>query len=490
MSPTQPLTFLGAAELALEHFDRPCTPDKLTEWALANNLITTAGRTPVATMEAQMASSIKRHGDASPFVRTAPRTYALRRWVAEGKVSLPPAQPDDIRIVFYPDYDEVRLVLPVLAGLPRAQVTGLRAAMWEHRGTTADNVDWTDPDTWIPARLSGDNREVALRIWKQTRRRVNPRHMAGHWLLASGYELVADGPKDVLVVTDRGREFLAHPEGAAVRELDQREGLLALLALVAEQGAAARRTLLEPWMEHARRVSRIRAESTARSFLYYRLRNLVARGYVARLGQKYEITPTGLSWLKESTFAEVESTAPDETRRLWDLAKEQRDAVRSALREQLSSMQPYAFEGLVGRLLQEMGYTDVEVTSPSGDKGVDVLGTIALGITEVREVIQVKRQQGNVRRQVLDMLRGSLHRFKAVKGTIITLGNFAQGARDAAFELGAAPITLIDGDKLLDLLIDNSIGVRTKTLELLELDTASLQLSQAESGMEDDAVDS
>jgi restriction endonuclease Mrr len=49
------------------------------------------------------------------------------------------------------------------------------------------------------------------------------------------------------------------------------------------------------------------------------------------------------------------------------------------------------------------------------------------------------------------------------------------GARQAAFEPGAAPITLIDGEKLLDLLIQHGIGVRTKTIELLELDAVALE---------------
>lgn len=165
-----------------------------------------------------------------------------------------------------------------------------------------------------------------------------------------------------------------------------------------------------------------------------------------------------------------------------DLVQAQRDAVRTALREKLATMEPYAFEQLVGRLLEEMDYTDVEVTARSGDRGVDVVGRIALGITEVREVIQVKRQQGNVQRPVLDMLRGSLHRFGAVKGTIISLGGFARGAQNAAFEPGAAPITLIDGEKLLDLLIENGIGVRTKTVEMLELDLTDLAPSAEADG--------
>lgn len=475
MTPTTPpLTFRAAAERILAEAGAPLAATAITERALAASLIATGGKTPAATMESQLATSIQQQGDASSFVRVAPRTYGLRRWVVEGRLTVPPSGSEDVRIVFYPEYDDLRTVLPVLAGMTRTQVNGLRAAIWEHRGTFAENTDWTDPDRWIPERLSGDHRDAALRIWTHTKKRINPRHMAGHWLLASGYELLDDGADGRLIVTPRGRDFADHQEGAAVRELDEREGLLAILALLAEQGPSAPAALLAPWLEYLRRVSRIRAESSARSFLYYRLRNLLARGYAVRTGQKYELTAAGLAWLKASGFAEEETVAPDETRKVWDLAQAQRAAVRKALREHLSAMDPYAFEQLIGRLLETMGYTDVEVTTPSGDKGVDVVGRITLGITEVREVVQVKRHQGNVQRPVLDMLRGSLHRFGAVKGTIITLGGVAKGARDAAFDPGVAPITLIDGEKLLDLLIANRVGVRTKTVELLELDTASL----------------
>jgi restriction system protein len=41
--------------------------------------------------------------------------------------------------------------------------------------------------------------------------------------------------------------------------------------------------------------------------------------------------------------------------------------------------------------------------------------------------------------------------------------------------LGRNPHTLIDGEKLLDLLIQHGLGVRTRTIELLELDAAALE---------------
>ena len=62
-----------------------------------------------------------------------------------------------------------------------------------------------------------------------------------------------------------------------------------------------------------------------------------------------------------------------------------------------------------------------------------------------------------------------------------------KGTRDAAFEPGAAPITLIDGEKLIDLLIAHGIGVRKKTLEVLDLDPeafAEVEMSLAEQGGE------
>ena len=117
-----------------------------------------------------------------------------------------------------------------------------------------------------------------------------------------------------------------------------------------------------------------------------------------------------------------------------------------------------------------MNYQNVAVTAPSNDKGVDVVADIELGITSVREVVQAKRQKGNFQRTVLDALRGSLYRFQAVRGTIITTAGFSKGAMQAAFEAGAPPITLIDGSKLMDLLIEYGIGVRTRSVEVLELD--------------------
>jgi restriction system protein len=165
-----------------------------------------------------------------------------------------------------------------------------------------------------------------------------------------------------------------------------------------------------------------------------------------------------------------DSIAGGDHHEVWALIRKQEGTVRESLRELLLDMDPLAFEHLVKRLLEEMDYQNVEVTARSGDGGVDVVGDIELGITSVREVVQVKKHRRAVQRKDLDALRGSLYRFGAVRGTIVTTSRFAKGTQQAAFATGAAPITLIDGDKLIDLLLEHGIGVRKRTIELLEVD--------------------
>ena len=164
----------------------------------------------------------------------------------------------------------------------------------------------------------------------------------------------------------------------------------------------------------------------------------------------------------------------DEREQLWALVKRQTSSARENLRAFLYSMHPLAFEHLVKRLLVEMDYQDVAVTAPSGDGGVDVVADIELGISRVREVVQAKRHKRTIQRKDLDALRGSLYRFHAVRGTIITTSRFSRGTEEAAFAPGVAPITLLDGEKLLDLLIEYGIGVRKRRLEVLEFDPEAL----------------
>ncbi len=158
---------------------------------------------------------------------------------------------------------------------------------------------------------------------------------------------------------------------------------------------------------------------------------------------------------------------------------------KQTLLDYLLHMAPYKFEKLVGLLLEEIGYNNIKVTSQSNDKGVDVIGDISMGISSVHEVVQVKRHAGSINRTIVDLLRGSLHRFDAIRGTIITTGTFATGAKKAALERNAAPITLIDGEKLLDLLVEHEIGITKQNVAIYEFDPTKLHQFDDELEIED-----
>ncbi len=146
--------------------------------------------------------------------------------------------------------------------------------------------------------------------------------------------------------------------------------------------------------------------------------------------------------------------------------------VRKKLHEQIRSMDPGDFEDLIGRLLAELGFDEVTVTVRSGDGGIDVRGTLVVGdVIRTRMAVQVKRWKPNVQAPVVQQVRGSLGTHE--HGLIITTSDFSSGARDEAARPDAVPVGLMDGDQLVTLLIENNIGVRKSTYDLIELGEAS-----------------
>ncbi len=376
-----------------------------------------------------------------------------------------------VRIPFFPRYSQFRHLLRVWSGRPRKQATGLHATIKELRGTPQEQVDWSDPDTWIPERLKDADRELAEDIWNRSRGTVNPRHTYGSWLFAQSYNLMHEqGEEGILHLTEFGQDFLEHPGGEAECAIDEAEGLIKLLSIVADNEPARSGGLVQDWADYLSRQSAFGAESTIKDTMRRRLNNLVERGLIERQGSLYSTTPNGLTYLQKTG----DDNSGGDHNQVRAMVRQQENAVRESLRGLLHDMNPFAFEHLIKRLLEELGYQNVEVTAGSGDGGVDVVADIELGITSVREVVQVKRHRRPIQRKDLDALRGSLYRFNAVRGTIVTSSRFAKGTQDAAFASGAAPITLIDGDKLIDLLIEHGIGVRKRTIALLELDTEAV----------------
>ncbi len=373
-----------------------------------------------------------------------------------------------VRAPWFPRYSEVRQLLTILEGVPKATIRSMIAAIGEQMGTPQQPVDWSTPAAWIEERLTGESAKLARQIWEQSQRQINPRYIDGTYLFINAKEFFAERAP-LCQLTERGKAFLAN-DAAVIREIDDEEGVLYLLSMLATRKRAMRGDLLPEWGDYLREYSHFHAEASIKDTLRRRLVNLTERGLVERDGNSYTITQAGLDYA-----ATAPKNATDPRREMLRAVQTFNEKEREALRKRLSTMSPYLFEHLIGQLLEAMGYEDVTVTKASGDQGVDVVATIQLGITTITEVVQVKRHQGSISRPLVDQLRGALPYHKAIRGTLITLGKFSSGCTEAAVFPGAAPITLIDGEKLLDLLIEHQIGIRHRPITLYELDEEFFQ---------------
>ena len=214
-------------------------------------------------------------------------------------------------------------MLRVLPGQPADAVTGLVKTLRALTGTPQDQVDWKEPDVWIPQRLSGDHRDLAEAIWSGSAQTLNPRYMYGHWLLCRNYDLL-DGSGGALVLTERGSRFLKEVGGDVERSIDEEEGLIETLDLVARRGPTRLRAIEEEWASYLDRYSGYRSRTSQRGMLRQRVANLVDRGLVHRSTALYSATDTGLTWL-----AKGPDTIPDE---LGQLIRQTRE--HSAFRSQ------------------------------------------------------------------------------------------------------------------------------------------------------------
>jgi restriction system protein len=142
--------------------------------------------------------------------------------------------------------------------------------------------------------------------------------------------------------------------------------------------------------------------------------------------------------------------------------------VREQLLQRVRNVDAIAFEALVGDLLTVIGFDSVEVTSASGDGGIDVRGTLVVGeVIRTRMAVQVKRWKNNVQAPTVQQVRGSLGAHE--QGLIITTSDFSSGAKAEAERADATPAGLMNGEQFVNLMIEHDIGIHRASHDIIEL---------------------
>jgi len=151
-----------------------------------------------------------------------------------------------------------------------------------------------------------------------------------------------------------------------------------------------------------------------------------------------------------------------------------KNVLATELLQQLKKSSPKQFENIVIDLLVAMGYGGsrkeaAKVIGKSGDEGIDgVINEDRLGLDTI--YVQAKKWDSSVGGPEIQKFAGALQVQHARKGIFITTSSFTKAAMDVATRVDNKLI-LIDGDTLVQYMIDYNIGVSSSiTYEIKKID--------------------
>lgn len=177
----------------------------------------------------------------------------------------------------------------------------------------------------------------------------------------------------------------------------------------------------------------------------------------------WAITAKGRARLKEEDTPPVEQLPRD----FLESYEGYEQAFRQRLKLKLLDLTPQQFEVFARELLRAYGFQSVEVTAVSRDGGIDGYGQLKIGLATMSVAFQCKRWQGNVGRPEVNKFRGAISG-EYEQGLFFTTADFTADAAAASIKKGAVPIILLNGDAIVDLMIQKGFGVGKRPLELYE----------------------
>src|SRR3990167_186037 len=143
----------------------------------------------------------------------------------------------------------------------------------------------------------------------------------------------------------------------------------------------------------------------------------------------------------------------------------------------LKKMAPSAFELFAKRLMDEYGFHDTAVTKVSSDGGIDGHGKLKVGLANLNVAFQCKRwTKGNIQRPEIDRFRGAAQG-DFEQGIFFTTSSFSTGAVSASIKRGAVPIILVDGESIVELMMEKGFGVQ---VDMLSIPSYALDLALGE----------
>ncbi|WP_158221574.1 restriction endonuclease [Terribacillus sp. 7520-G] len=150
---------------------------------------------------------------------------------------------------------------------------------------------------------------------------------------------------------------------------------------------------------------------------------------------------------------------------LVEIYEDYEEDFKSQLLDKLHELTPRQFEEFAKKLLQVYGFVDLIVTGVGPDGGIDGYGRLKIGLASMNVAFQCKRWQGNVGRKEIQQFRGAIQG-NYEQGIFFTTSDFTTQATGISFQQGAVPIILMNGNGIVDIMIEKGLGVVKKPLYL------------------------
>jgi restriction system protein len=158
---------------------------------------------------------------------------------------------------------------------------------------------------------------------------------------------------------------------------------------------------------------------------------------------------------------------------------------RTQLLGKIRALPPTDFEIFCKKLLKQYGFSDVEVTPPTRDGGLDGTGKLLIGFTKLNVAFECKRWSSKVDPKTVRNFRGAIPD-NCVYGILFTTSTFSETAQKEASRPGYRPIVMFDENNILDFMIKNKFGVGIKEEVAIYVDELDLKLGEDDG--EDDSV--
>lgn len=203
----------------------------------------------------------------------------------------------------------------------------------------------------------------------------------------------------------------------------------------------------------------------------FNYRALCARTSLKSIGAVVEDASNGM-W----NIADTGRQIPDEETLLGMLGidgdRRGKDSTRwsDELLSLLQKMDAKSFVHLCKQVLIESGFRQIEVTDKTGNGDIIGSGILRINLISFHILFQFKRSTTPIDSAAIRDLRGAMVG-RAEKGLFVTTGKFTDSASKEAVRDGAPAIDLISGIELCNQLRDLKLGVSTRTVRVIEIDT-------------------